>query len=260
MFNVKKYNFYYRLENERENSPDDDEYFDESEVDSESYSSDYSEEATNEVCEKKSLKINHRLEILNNVNKNKSDMNLSQILDSTSNTSTKKIINCLSIDGKKGDDLICESEFLESDKSVNGTRIKERKVAFAEPQVKYFSNEEEMETSTEKRRLSVIEQRLYEYSKEDDESEDESDEDEVIRIHFKHSDKDTNIQTVDGNAISSPKDIYKIIPGPKSILKKTLDHSNYVKQSTIVNNSTTEDESEVDTEPLSAYNSVCFIN
>ncbi|XP_034942811.1 unconventional prefoldin RPB5 interactor-like protein isoform X2 [Chelonus insularis] len=244
---------------EDENQLDDDQYYDESEVDSESYSSDYSEEATNEVHQKKSSKVNHRLQILNSVNtselqsdlknSHKNGLNSHNVHENDSFSSTNNGME-LTIKSKT------EDSTPEMIKGSDKSKTKEKKVVFAEPQVKYFSNEEEMEVATEKRRVSVIEQRLYEYSKEDDESEDESDEDETIRIYFKHSDKESIHSSSNGEEILSPRDIYKIIPSPKSILKKTSGDIQYNVQSSLVNNSASEEESNAEYDIPSAYESV----
>lgn len=247
-----------RLEEERAefygNSVEDSQYMDESEVDSESYSSDYSEEATNEVHEKKTSKVNHRLQVLNSVN---SCVNSS--LSELKLQSNERINAGINEEMKMTESkvFVPNTEAINTEKVVEEQKkIREKKVAFAEPQVKYFSNEEEIELTTDRRRISVIEQRLYEYSKEDDESEDESDEDETIRIYFKHSDKESNQLSHDSDEFISPKDIYKKIPGPKSILKKTSD-VNYNKQaSQSASNSATEEESNEDIDPVSAYRTV----
>lgn len=249
--------FFFRLE---EANPDfytqpleDDQYYDESEADSESYSSDYSEEATNEIREKKSTKLNHRLQVLNSVNTTQLG-NRNDSIDENRPTGT---INYSSTNGNDSspDDQSCDLGKSKNE-TVDRLEVREKKVAFAEPQVKYFSNEEEMEVSTEKRRVSVIEQRLYEYSMEDDESEDESDEDHTIRIYIKHSDKESNISAGKGADIVSPRDIYKLIPGPKSILKKTLNSSTCNKEIPPVADVTTEESSDNELEAISAYNSV----
>ncbi|XP_015116206.1 unconventional prefoldin RPB5 interactor 1 [Diachasma alloeum] len=229
---------------------DDDEYYDESEVDSESYSSDYSEEATNEIKEKKSTKLNHRLQVLNSVNTCQ--------LETRNDETSSRTINYISTNGNEASPDEFQSCDLEKSKgsTVDRLEVREKKVAFAEPQVKYFSNEEEMEVNTEKRRVSVIEQRLYEYSKEDDESEDESDEDDTIRIYIKHSDKESDVSISQGTDIVSPRDIYKLIPGPKSILKKTLNNSSCGTQISQLAEVTTEESSENELEPVSAYNTI----
>ncbi|CAD6227338.1 GSCOCG00006105001-RA-CDS [Cotesia congregata] len=216
-----------RLEAENEdNDGEDDEYYDESEVDSESYSSDYSEEATNEIQEKKSSKANYRLQVLNNVNTGQLTTN-TEYEEKEENcndqsAAEKQVTNKEEKSSTSKDNLL-ESRTVDCKKDKDEVRVKEKKVAFAEPQVKYFSNEEEMEVGTDKRRISVIEQKLYEYSKEDDDSEDESDEDDTIRIYFKHSEGAPSILVSEGDQIVTPRDIYKTIPGPKSILKKTPD-------------------------------------
>ncbi|KAH0539722.1 unconventional prefoldin RPB5 interactor-like protein [Cotesia glomerata] len=216
-----------RLETENEDiEGEDDEYYDESEVDSESYSSDYSEEATNEIQEKKSSKANYRLQVLNNVNTGQLTTNTEyeekEENCSDQSAAEKKVTNNEEKSSPSKDNLL-ESKIIDCKKNKDEVRVKEKKVAFAEPQVKYFSNEEEMEVGTDKRRISVIEQKLYEYSKEDDDSEDESDEDDTIRIYFKHSEGAPSILVSEGDQIVTPRDIYKTIPGPKSILKKTPD-------------------------------------
>ncbi|XP_074108970.1 unconventional prefoldin RPB5 interactor isoform X2 [Cotesia typhae] len=217
-----------RLEAENEdNEEEDDEYYDESEVDSESYSSDYSEEATNEIQEKKSSKANYRLQVLNNVNTGQLSINTEnkekeENYNVDQSAGGKKVTNNEETSSTSKDNLL-QSKTVDCKKDKDEARVKEKKVAFAEPQVKYFSNEEEMEVATDKRRISVIEQKLYEYSKEDDDSEDESDEDDTIRIYFKHSEGAPSIPVSEGEQIVTPRDIYKTIPGPKSILKKTPD-------------------------------------
>ncbi|XP_011302611.1 RNA polymerase II subunit 5-mediating protein homolog [Fopius arisanus] len=235
---------------------DDDQYYDESEVDSESYSSDYSEEATNEIKERKSTKLNHRLQVLNSVNTCQLDMRNEE---NDRYLRHSRTINYISTNGNEVSPNECQSfdvEKAEGNKIVDRLEVREKKVAFAEPQVKYFSNEEEMEVSTDKRRVSVIEQRLYEYWKEDDESEDESDEDDTIRIYIKHSDKESDIPTNQGTDIVSPRDIYKLIPGPKSILKKTSNHCSYSKEIPPLAEVTTEESSENEVELISAYNTI----
>ncbi|XP_063981155.1 unconventional prefoldin RPB5 interactor 1 [Diachasmimorpha longicaudata] len=244
----------YKLEEENPDfytqQPDDEEYYDESEVDSESYSSDYSEEAMNEIIEKKSTKLNHRLQVLNSVNTCQ--------LNTRNDDIHSRTINYTSTNGNEASPD--EFQLCDLDKSKGSTldrlEVREKKVAFAEPQVKYFSNEEEMEVNTEKRRVSVREQRLYEYSKEDDESEDESDEDDTIRIYITHSDKESDVSISEGTNIVSPRDIYKLIPGPKSILKKTLNNSSCSKEIPQLTEVTTEESSENELEPVSAYNTI----
>ncbi|KAG8041939.1 hypothetical protein G9C98_007243 [Cotesia typhae] len=192
-----------------------------------SYSSDYSEEATNEIQEKKSSKANYRLQVLNNVNTGQLSINTEnkekeENYNVDQSAGGKKVTNNEETSSTSKDNLL-QSKTVDCKKDKDEARVKEKKVAFAEPQVKYFSNEEEMEVATDKRRISVIEQKLYEYSKEDDDSEDESDEDDTIRIYFKHSEGAPSIPVSEGEQIVTPRDIYKTIPGPKSILKKTPD-------------------------------------
>ncbi|XP_008545921.1 unconventional prefoldin RPB5 interactor-like protein [Microplitis demolitor] len=261
-----------RLEEEDDgNTLEDDEYYDESEVDSESYSSDYSEEATNEIHEKKSSKVNYRLQVLNNVNTGKLNNYGTEDREQESRSNdcrsearsdeSHMATNAHEISSTSKDlNLLAESKSVDA-KKPDKVKVKEKKVAFAEPQVKYFSNEEEMEVSTDKRRISVIEQRLYEYSKEDDDSEDESDEDDTIRIYFKHSDSVPSIPVSEGDEIVTPRDIYKTIPGPKSILKKTPDfNKNSCDKNSINDKQTlTNDlvgESDEDLEHGSVYNNV----
>lgn len=146
-----------------------------------------------------------------------------------------------------------------NNKSVDKSEVREKKVVFAEPEIKYFSNEEEMDTGNDKRRVSVIEQRLYECTKEDDESEDESDQDDTIRIHFKHTDAESIVPVISGNQITTPRDIYQVIPGPKSILKKRPGDVNVIQQSLVSTDVTTEEESdEQQQESVPVYNMVIF--
>ena len=92
--------------------------------------------------------------------------------------------------------------FQESSKCLDN-EPREKKVVFGESQVKY-----------------LIEDPTRVGTSLPNDSEDE--EQDFIRIHFKHSDNEPEMRMkLDDETIASPRDIYKMLSSPKSILKKS---------------------------------------
>lgn len=132
---------------------------------------------------------------------------------------------------------------------------REKKVFFGESRVKYFNNSDKIEAisqdSTAEEPGSSEQTQMREI-----ESSDDKDDDEIIRIEFKHSDCEPEIPDVENESIESPRDIYRMLSKPKSILKKSLNHvpqyDNYVPP---VDYSTDEEIEDVPT-GVSAYSTV----
>ncbi|XP_043277429.1 unconventional prefoldin RPB5 interactor-like protein [Venturia canescens] len=127
-----------------------------------------------------------------------------------------------------------------------------KSVMFGEPEIKYFNQTEQLASAKEVEKKSI-----------DIPPEEESGEDEVVRIEFKHSDHQPLILDSENNeTIESPRDIYKMLAKPKPILKYSENPNTLeIANSSMVSDLSTTDESiddEIDENlaGVSTYNTV----
>lgn len=125
-----------------------------------------------------------------------------------------------------------------------------KSVVFGEPQIKYFDEKDQITSSEEKKSRGISD-------------EENSSEDDVVRIEFKHSDHEPQIlDSGNGESFQSPRDIYNFLSKSKPILKYSDNPKNtYVGNVSSVGNLPTIDDStdeEIDDNSAghSAYNSV----